>query len=210
MTPTVRDRVSTLDSTLAELDQRLARLAAKEAELEAKIERTARLARGTLSGDQLPSDEATKPGRTRAKRDAMQTPAPVTESPETQLEDALRTRPSSLVDLAKRLDAPVGRVSAMVGRLRKAGRVMNVGTADAPRWTWVVGPECSTEELYRAVEGLITERPMLFAELLTITGNERGRVSSVLVNLQRKGRPVTNLGTDRRARWYIPARPLAR
>lgn len=207
---TVRDRVTALDTAISELTDRAARAAEHLARLDAQIEKsTARLARGTLDGAlELSATEETKPAapRARARRETT-APAPPP-SPDAQLEHALRTKPAGLPELARTLDLPVGRVSAMVARLRKADRITNLGTEERPSWTWRVGDETSTEELYASIETMIRFRPMTHGELVEATGARGNRVSGGLVDLQRKGLPVTNLGTERRARWFCAARPL--
>lgn len=205
---TVRDRVSILDTALAEITERAARAAERLERLNAQIEVTERrLARGssdvTADAAEVARETEHITGR-RSRRDTIPMPEPVV--PEAALEQALRTKPAGLADLSKALGLPVGRVSIMLAKLRRAQQVVNLGTAEAPRWAWIVGDEATTEQLYQAIEAMIAERPMTFAELLAATGSTRIRVSSILVNLQRKGRPIVNLGTERRARWFLAAK----
>lgn len=205
MNSTTKERITHLDETLAELDARIARAAAKLEPLEQKVQR---LARGTLAGGEakaLPEPEETKPGRRqRAKRDTIPTPAAPSAPLAERLESALRTRPMGIVELARHLRVPVGGVTAALRSLRKSHQLWNLGSEEMPRWVWVVGKKATQDELRTAVTAIIKERPVLFAELLAATGNERGRVSSILVNLQRQGHKVENHGTEARARWYIP------
>lgn len=192
MSPTTRERVTILDTTLSELAERLAKLDARERELEK------RLAKG--SGDhteasalinEFAAEEPTIPGRRR----------PV--AGEENAEAVLREHPCSSADLGRALGTSAAETARVVSRLRKAKHLVNVGSIDAPRWSWFVGPECSTDQLYAAIEGLITDRPFTFAELMQVTGNPRGRVTSILANLERKGRKIMRLGTPARQRWFI-------
>lgn len=210
---TVRDRVTALDSALSEITDRVARAADHLARLDAQIERsTTRLARGTLEGASIEASppapgaplepEMTVPGHRRAKRDTLPTPPPV-HVPDA-LESALRAAPASVPELARKLGESPARVNARVARLRKEGHLYNVGTVESPRWFWIVGDDATPAELRAAVHALITDRPMTNAELLAATGARRGRVSGQIVDLQRTGKPVQKLGTERRARWFLP------
>lgn len=101
------------------------------------------------------------------------------------------------------LGAPVGRVSPILARLRREGRVYNIGTRLDPRWQTVIGDEAPTAELRAIVVRMVRQRPWTFHELTEATGARRGRLSGVLVALQREGEPLVNLGTERRARWFL-------
>lgn len=182
---TVRERVTVLDAAITELSDRLAKLAAQEAALEAQVATTRkRLARGT---------------------------EPVTEAPSTappaSLEDAilaaLAREPASPTDLAKALPSTLPKVTAALAKLYRAKAIFNLGSDVEPRWTPVVGDDAPTQVLYAAMERMLAIRPMTFLELSAATGARRGRLSGVIVQMQRNGSPITNLGTERRARWFL-------
>jgi hypothetical protein len=62
-----------------------------------------------------------------------------------------------------------------------------------------------TPTLAQAVEQLIRLRPMSLRELMAATGARMGRVSGVLIRLQRQGRPVENRGNARHGLWFMAA-----
>lgn len=211
---TLKTAISTFDSALAELTDRLQRATERASRLEAQLEQTtARMARGTAD---LTADVATAatPAPVSAPRRARRSvsPPPVVETaapapardPAAELETALREKPRSVAELARAVGQPAGHVSIAMRALKKAGRVYNIGTSDAPRWTWVIGDETSQPELAAAVTALIRDRPMTFGELMAATGARRGRVSGVIVGLQRGGAGIENRGDPRRARWFLP------
>lgn len=117
-----------------------------------------------------------------------------------RIEVALRARSQSIADLARELGDPVGRVAAAVRTLGR--KVHNVGSSDAPRWTWVAGDEIATSELYALVERLLREQPMYTHEIVAATGARQNRINGVLVRLQRDRRGVVNLGSRVKARWF--------
>lgn len=203
----IKQTVTALESALAELAERAQRQAAALERVTARAEELEqRLARGTAdhTADLLTAEWSPIPTKvTPAKRAPTPPPAPARDL-RAELEAALRARPSSLTELARTLHVPVNHVVIALRGLRKAGRVYNVGTAEAPRWTWVVGDDGPMPELAATVEALIRDRPMTFAELLAATGARRGRVSGVIVALQRGGAAIENRGDPRRARWFLP------
>lgn len=172
----------------AELD-RLTRAQAAAAERIEKIRAELNLARGT--------DDVTD-----AARAAVAATPPLAE----RVERALRSGIWSLADLCHEVKAPPGPVGKALKRAREARQVFNVGSEDRPRWTWIPGDAVETQELYAHIERLITDRPFWFAELLDATGARRGRVSGAIVSFQHAGRKVMNLGTEARARWFMPLR----
>lgn len=193
MSPTTRERVTILDTTLSELAERLAKLDARERELEQ------RLAKG--SGDhteaanlvnEFIAEEPTIPGKRK------------TVASEVVAEVRLRECPYTSADLAKALGLSAAETARVVSRLRKAKKLVNVGSIDAPRWVWYVTDDATPAELYQVVEGMITDRPFTHAELMTATGARHGRVCGAVIDLQRRlGKRVQNLGTPHRARWFI-------
>jgi hypothetical protein len=190
---TVRQTVTALDSALTEMTDRLTRAAERVARLDAQIERSEkRLARGT---EPTPMEA---PAPRRAPRETVPPPMPVD-----PLEIALAAGPADVATLAKATATSPARVTAALARLRKANRVFNLGSDVAPRWMLVLGDDAPTPALYAAVETMLRERPMTFAELTAATGARRGRLSGVIVQMQRAGRKLANLGTERRARWML-------
>lgn len=199
----VRDRVTALDSAITELTDRAARAAEHLARLDAQIEQsTRRMARGSMD---VSADAAEAARIVESKAPAPVTlTAPLTT--EERLEAALRGKIATLTDLGKSLRLPMKTLAGALEKLRKAGRAANIGSEIEPRWTLIVGDECSADELRVAVSLLISDRPMTFKELLAWTGARRGRISGQIVDLQRTGRPVVNMGTERRARWFLPVK----
>lgn len=112
--------------------------------------------------------------------------------------------PITLVGLAKELRESAGRVGDELKKLARAGRVFNVGSDVDPRWIWIVGDDATTEDLAAAVERMIRDRPMTFGELTAATGARRGRLSGVIVQMQRDGKKLRNVGgTERSFRWFL-------
>lgn len=172
----------------AELDRLTREQAAAAARID-EIRAELQLARGT--GDV-----------TDAARAAVAAPPPLAE----RVEHALRTGIYSLAELCQEVKSPPGPVGKVLKHARAARQVYNVGSEDRPRWTWIIGDAVETQELYAHVERLITDRPFTFAELLDATGARRGRISGAIVSFQHAGRKVMNLGSESKARWFMPLR----
>lgn len=162
------------------------------------LERALRLARGTRDGLVPMTD-------TRAK-----------------VERALRDHaPRTLREIAAATHEPAGRVADVLRKMRgercptrsrddapEARQIYNAGTPDEPRWFWVIGDETSPEDLTTAVRRLIGPGPharaMTFSELTLATGARRGRLSGRLVQMQRDGEPLENVGDSERIyRWRL-------
>ena len=123
----------------------------------------------------------------------------------TKVEALLRVAPMSLAELAAELETPTGKVSAALSRLKKAGRVWNVGAEDRPRWRWVIGDDCSFPELVDEVHRLLADRPMTHADLKAATGANPNRLKGAVTQLVRNGVKVVNSSGDpRKAIWYAP------
>lgn len=135
-----------------------------------------------------------------------------------RVESTLRatTTPVTLVQLAKQLREPAARVQRVLKRLREtpcptrsahtpdAKMIHNHGTADDPRWSWVLGDEVDAPTLYAAVEAMLRRRPYTFAELSAATGARRGRISGATVQFAREEAPIYTVGgNDRKYLWYI-------
>lgn len=208
MPSTVRDKITAVDAALIELAERAARLDARERELEQRLVRAEqRLARGTgdLTSDLLTAEWSPVPTR--------ETPAPVlppAADPATELQRLLRAAPMSVADAALALGIPVAHAAQAMRSLRRGNHVVNVGSTDEPRWSWVLGDECSTTDLTAKVEQLIRLRPMTLAELQAATGARRNRISGAIVLLRRHGVQVVNRGNGWRAVWAIPAQAKRR
>lgn len=68
--------------------------------------------------------------------------------------------------------------------------------------------EISNEDLEVQISALLTERPHTYGELAEATGVKYGRIGNTLQRLRRrKKQPAVNLGTARRALWWIPTHP---
>lgn len=204
-----RSTTKSLEETLVALRDRAVEteIAARAERVEA--ERALKLARGT--GDVHEKAAA-------AVRHARGAPAP---SLAEKIEAVLRGpfAPLDLRAIAAAVQEPAGRVGAHLKKLREmpcptrsrddandARQVYNLGTADDPRWIWVVGDETTPEELHAVVKKLVSSRPsgITFAELTAATGARRGRLSGRLVQLQRDGEPIRNVGSDERTyRWFL-------
>ena len=146
-------------------------------------------------------------------------PARLSTSLAERLEVILRSpeAPITLIDLAAQTNEPAERVARELRRLRatkcptrsledaaEARAVYNHGTEDLPSWRWVCGDDATTAALAAEVEHMISVRPYTFAELTLATGARRGRLSGVIVALQRAGRAVKNVGGDQRMyRWFL-------
>lgn len=137
----------------------------------------------------------------------------------TKIEIALRgpDAPMSLVELARKLAVPAGRVQRVLTHLRDtpcptrsvayapdARQIYNHGTSDDPRWAWVIGDLVEAPVLTDAIEAMLRRRPYTFAELLAATGARRGRISGATVEFARSDLPIWTVGgSDRKYRWFI-------
>jgi hypothetical protein len=171
----------------------LANIAAMQAQLKEQAKQIAqlklRLARGT--GDITERAEA-----------AVAAVKPVTL--EDNLQRALQERPRTFDDLSKHVDAEPAKVSNALHALRKAKKIVNVGSEELPRWFWVVGDDAPVEVIYAAVGALIRDRPFTLQELLAVTSARASRVSGAIRNLMSEGNArVMNIGTPGRARWFV-------
>lgn len=157
-----------------------------------EIDRALKLARGT-------GDYREQAAAAIAQTTEQREPRTLTE----KIERALRAHDMTFEQLVKDVGEPSGRVQAVMSKLRAAEKVYNIGTGDRPRWLWVIGDETEPAELRAVVMRLIRKRSWLFSELLAATGARRGRVSGVIVDLQRTGANIVNEGTERLAKWRL-------
>lgn len=175
----------------AELEARAAELAAAAYAQRIEAERVLKLARGTR--DVTAQAEAAK-----------RLVAAPSNKLANKVEAFLRARGDATFEqIVKDVDEPAGRVSTAMTKLRKAGAVYNVATDDRPRWLWVIGDNTEPAELRETIIRLIKKRAWTFADLLAATGARRGRVSGVIVDLQRTGAKIVNEGSERYARWRL-------
>ena len=165
-----------------------------EAEILAQIQsqkallRQVRLARGTQ--DMAPIQVVAEPAPSMRER----------------IRAALLAESLSIAALARALGEPAGPVSDEMRRLRQGRNVANVGSEDFPLWTWRIGDDTDAPMLRAVVAKLISERPMTLRELVEATGARVGRVSGQVVEIQRSGANVMDLGNAVTSRWFlIPA-----
>lgn len=174
-----------VETALAEMRSTLAR---QQEEIE-RLRKQVKLARGT-------SDVKDKAAEALAATKAL--------TPGQAVEAQLRANIMTTDDLSK----ATGYTREEVLGIIKANRpkIHNLGTPDRGRWSWRIGSDAPPQELRALVERLITFAPMEFRELVTATGAREGLIQGHLVEL-RRAKPVVDLGTPGRARWFLmPAR----
>jgi len=201
----MNDMSSTVNDTTTEnLDysQEGEDLAQRVDQLQAQVEKLSKelsLARGT--GDV--QEQARKAVATTRKPKAAKTEEPPRKRTMTLLEaieQTLKEKPTSMEQLSRQFHTPLDRVmKAMTGVKDK---VHNIGTPERDRWVWKVGDETSTKDLRKLVYAIISYNPVSTLELSKATGARLGRISGCIVDLQRTHK-VYNLGSPRRARWFI-------
>lgn len=116
---------------------------------------------------------------------------------------ALRGNSFNTAQTAKATGLSLGKVSEAIRALRQERRVANVGSEDFPKWTLRIGDDTSTSELNAEIKRLIMDRPMTTQELIETTGARLARVSGALIALQRTENQLLNLGSQRRAKWFL-------
>lgn len=139
--------------------------------------------------------EVTRTKRKYVKRDVS--------DPGALIEGVIRGASLNSHQISRLTNLSAGKVSMAMRILRATGKVINVGSEDFPKWTLRVGDNTSTTLLTSEVKRLIEDRPMTTQELLETTGARLSRVSGALVALQRDGNQLLNLGTQRRAKWFM-------
>lgn len=89
-------------------------------------------------------------------------------------------------------------------RMRKPTVNLIVKPSRGQHW---VGDEGSTAELMEAIRALITERPLMFQDILEATGARDNRVKGAITALQREGHRVMDIAPEgtRKALWFIPS-----
>lgn len=153
-----------------------------------------RLARGT-------GDVTEDARRASGAMPALERPATLPE----RVEAFLRTRAARTPEIAAALDAPATKVSTVIRALSKGGRLANLGTDTDPEWFLRGGEDASPAERRDAMLYLLSRAPMSHRDLLDATGARHGQVQGVLVEMQRKGMPLVNVGDPRRALWFLAA-----
>lgn len=187
-------RLHTLENALATMTAQLSKMAEDQAKLAATIEDTRKQIVATGTRDV--TEDAAR---------AIGTPAPPADprpqSPAARLEIALRHGPVTLERLTEAV--PRAKMMPLLRQWQREGRVCNLGTDLQPRLMWVVGDDSQPHELQAAIERLLRDRPMTFQQLIEATGARRARVSGCIVQLQRTGAKIVNLGTPTRAIWSL-------
>lgn len=125
------------------------------------------------------------------------------QDPKNEVVNALRGVSLSINQVSKATGISVSRVADVIRALRVEHKIANVGSEDFPKWTYRIGDSAPPHELNSEVKRLIQERPMSTQELIEITGARLTRVSGALVALQRSENQLLNLGSQRRARWFL-------
>jgi hypothetical protein len=196
--PTATSEIDMLERQLAAIEQRAQQQAEKmRQEIEAARARVRVLARGT--GD------VTEAAAAAARVAAGEVRAAAEAQPDmyVRIENALRRGPRTMDELVMDTGLAAGKVSAILRGMKQGSKVYNLGSEDRPRWIWVIGDNTPTSELSEIVERLITLRPMERAEIVEATGANPNRINGVLHRLQVAGKPVVNLGSMSRARWFM-------
>lgn len=192
---TIAPKISILDSTIEELTARLTQALNRADRLEKQM---TRIARGTLPP---PVADAPAPAiDSLKKRMSDDTKRPSADA----VRRALYLKPCDTATLAGRLELPVAATLNMLRTLQREGKVVNMGSISKPVWVWVIGDDASTKDLKATVRQLIALRPTSLQELMAATRCRIGRVSGVIVQFQRRGAPIENRGTGRKALWFLP------
>lgn len=191
-TITINDDLARMERTLVAIKTQAADLAKTQEQLDATAERVGiAIARARGTGDLT---EQARAAQLAASEDTL------AERIRVILESE---GPASVAEIAERLREPAGRVQRAVKKLRSTDKLRNVGSPEDPRWWWSVGDGGSTDELTASISALLRHQPMTLSALMSATGARRGRISGVIVKLQRSGAPVENLGDGHVAIWSL-------
>lgn len=171
------------------------------AKVVANMEQQLRLARGT--GDQ--TEAAAKAAQVAAPEPEPAPPAPPKLDLRARVEAALTRESLDAYQLAKATSVSVSKVSELLKTLKSEQAIYNVGLAENPKWTWRVGDAADSRVLRRVIERLISERPMTTRELANATGARMSRVGGQLVEIQRSGAEIINLGHGHVFRYFLIA-----
>lgn len=165
--------------------------------------------RGPAANETAPAPERIARGTSDVANEAALAVAQVAPAPAPEptlrdrIEEVLRGASLELPALARAVGEPVGRVTAEMRGLIRAGAVSNVGLAEHPIWTWKIGDSTTPAELNATVLRLISERPMSTRDLTQATGARFTRVGGAVVAIQRSGRQILNLGHGRAGMWFV-------
>lgn len=194
---------STLTKTLID-----ALHASKEIEANAHAEterltKALQLARGT--GDVTEQARAATNGQSKPLPVPTAKPEPRTTAE--HIEHTLRTHGIlSESALARTLGLSGRKLADEMSKLARAHKVYNIGSANHPRWCWVVGDKSTPAELNAQVYRLTSASPLTFQQLEAATGARRGRVSGAIVAMQRNpkiAKRIENLGNGRVFVWFV-------
>lgn len=120
-----------------------------------------------------------------------------------RIEELLSERILSYHEIVEELGEGNGHLHSAFQAAVRRGQIYNVGDDARPRWSWVPGDEIATPQLNALIERLVRERPMSRADLELATGANPNRISRACTNLKEHG--VHNLGSERRALWFLPS-----
>ncbi len=192
------------EAQMIEANLAIVREQAKELEQQiAELESRVQIARGT--GD-VTTEAAAVVAQLATPSPAVVAPKPV-KQPRLDLRSsvvvALKRESLTLPQLSKAVGSQTGPVAEVMKALRKENAVFNVGSAEYPIWTYRVGDKTTTTELIKQVRRLISERPMSTKELVLATDARMSRVGGCIVHLQRTEKNLVNMGSPRRARWFL-------
>jgi hypothetical protein len=122
-----------------------------------------------------------------------------------RVEAYLQAHVASTEEVARALGTSPNAIARVLRGPKGAGRVVNVGDAERPRWTWILGDEGTTPDLQAAVLRLLRAQPMTMATVIAGTGAGVNRVKGVLMRLvaahlvrHDDGRPAVWSATRRR------------
>lgn len=120
-----------------------------------------------------------------------------------RIQAALTRESLSVQQLAKAVNEPTDKVETSLRDLRAEQKVFNVGLGERPLWTWRIGDKTDAPTLNALIRRLIAERPMTARELSDATGARMSRVNGQLVEIQRSGANIVNMGEGHRYRWFL-------
>lgn len=120
-----------------------------------------------------------------------------------RVQEALMEEPLTAAKLAAGLHQSQHTVDTLLQELKSEGKIFNMAMGDlTPMWYWRVGDNTDFPTLILSVKNLIRHSPLARPDLEQITGARLSRVDGAIVELRRTY-DVINLGTERRARWFL-------
>lgn len=183
-------------TTLARMKEQ----AAEFAKAIERIEKQVRMARGT--GD-VSAAAAEAQATVKPEPQIEEPPPPPKQDLRSRIATALTRESLDAYQLARAVGASVSKVSELLKTLKAEQAIYNVGLAENPKWTWRVGDAADSRVLRMVVERLISERPMTTRELANATGARMSRVGGQLVEIQRSGAEIINLGHGHVYRYFM-------